>query len=53
MDSSIYNAEVISKIMVNPDIMIVQIKTDEPKNEFEAGQNTLLGLYGFEKRSSN
>ena len=53
MDLSIYNATVISKKMINPDLMIVQIKTDEPKNEFEAGQHTLLGLYGFEKRSSN
>ena len=27
MDSSIYNATVISKILINPDMMIVQIKT--------------------------
>jgi ferredoxin--NADP+ reductase len=39
--------------MINPDLMIVQIKTDEPQIEFDAGQHTLLGLYGFEKRSSN
>ena len=53
MVSSIYNATVIGKIIVNPDLMIIQISTDEPKSEFEAGQHTLLGLYGFEKRSSN
>ena len=53
MDSSIYNAVVINKIMINPDLMIVQIKTDEPQIEFEVGQHTLLGLYGFENRSSN
>jgi hypothetical protein len=34
MDSSIYNATVIGKIIVNPDLMIVQISTDEPNNEF-------------------
>jgi ferredoxin--NADP+ reductase len=53
METSLYNATVASKIMVTPDLMIIKIDTDEPRKEFEAGQNTLLGLYGFEKRSSN
>jgi len=53
MDTSLYNATVASKIMVTPDLMIIKIDTDEPRKEFEAGQHTVLGLYGFEKRSSN
>ena len=53
MESSRYNATVTGKIMVTPDLMILRIDTDEPIKEFEAGQNMLLGLYGFEKRSSN
>jgi len=53
MDASQYNAKVTEKIMITPDIMIMKIDTDEPRHEFEAGQNTLLGLYGCEKRSSN
>ena len=53
MDASIYNAAVSGKVMVTPDIMIITIDTDEPRKEFEAGQHTLLGLYGFEKRSFN
>jgi len=53
MDASVYNAAVGGKVMVTPDIMIITIDTDEPRKEFEAGQHTLLGLYGFEKRSFN
>ncbi|NMW17954.1 MAG: ferredoxin--NADP reductase [Chlorobiaceae bacterium] len=53
MDTLHYNAEVIEKIMINPDLMIIKVNTDEPKNKFEAGQHTLLGLFGFEKRSYN
>ncbi len=53
MERSLYNATVTGKIMVTPDLMILRIDTDEPRKEFEAGQNMLLGLYGFEKRSSN
>ncbi len=48
-----YNATVIDKIMVTPDIMIFRINTDEARAEFEAGQNILLGLFGYETRSSN
>ena len=53
MDTPLYNATVIGKIMVTPDIMILRIDTDEAREEFEAGQNILLGLYGYESRSSN
>ncbi len=53
MNSSLYNATVIGKIMVTPDLMILRIDSDEPRKEFEAGQHTLLGLYGFEQRSPN
>ncbi len=53
MDTQAYNATVIGKIMVTPDIMILTIDADEPRVEFEAGQNLLLGLYGYESRSSN
>jgi ferredoxin--NADP+ reductase len=53
MDTSSYNATIISKILISPDLMILQADTDEPRNEFEAGQFTVLGLYGFEKRSAN
>ncbi|EAT58814.1 ferredoxin--NADP reductase [Chlorobium ferrooxidans] len=53
MERSEYNATVTGKIMVTPDLMILRVDTDEPRKEFEAGQNMLLGLYGFEKRSSN
>ena len=53
MDSSVYNATVISKIMITPDLMILQLDTDEPREDFDAGQYIVLGLYGFEKRSLN
>ena len=53
MNTPLYNATVIDKIMVTPDIMIFRINTDEARKEFDAGQNILLGLYGYEKRSSN
>ena len=53
MDTQGYNATVIGKVMITPDIMILTINADEARAEFEAGQNMLLGLYGYEKRSSN
>lgn len=37
MDTQAYNATVIGKIMVTPDIMILTIDADEPRVEFEAG----------------
>lgn len=53
MDRISYNATVRGITMVTPDLMIFQIETDEPRQEFLAGQNMLLGLYGREKRSPN
>jgi len=53
MDTPLYNATVVGKIMITPDIMIFRIDTDQAREEFEAGQNILLGLYGYEMRSSN
>ncbi len=48
-----YNATVIGKILVTPDLMILRVKTDEPRTGFKAGQYTVLGLYGSEQRSVN
>jgi ferredoxin/flavodoxin---NADP+ reductase len=48
-----YNATVISKIMVTPDIMVLRVNTDTSRAEFESGQYTVLGLYGREGRSPN
>jgi ferredoxin--NADP+ reductase len=53
MNSSIYNATVIGKILLTPDLMILRIKTDEPRNEFIAGQFTTIGLLSNEERSAN
>ena len=52
MDSK-YNATVIGKIMITPDIMVLRINTDTPRAEFESGQYTVIGLYGHESRSAN
>jgi len=46
MDTKGYNATVIGKIMITPDIMIFTINADEARAEFEVGQNMRLGLYG-------
>jgi len=48
-----YNATVVGKIMVTPDIMILRVNTDTPRAEFESGQYTVVGLYGREARSAN
>lgn len=48
-----YNATVVSKIMVTPNLMILRAVTDEPRAEFSAGQYTTLGRFGFEPRSAN
>lgn len=52
MDSN-YNATVNAKILINPDLMIIRVKTDEPRDMFEAGQFTALGLLGSEQRVPN
>ena len=48
-----YNATVIGKIMITPDIMILRVNTDTSRVEFESGQYTVIGLYGSESRSEN
>jgi len=53
MEESKYNATVVGKILLRPDIMTLRMDTDEPREEFNAGQYTLLGLYGREERSPN
>ena len=53
MEDSKYNATVVGKILLTPDIMTLRIDTDEPRDQFSAGQYTLLGLYGSEERSPN
>ncbi|MEI6846806.1 MAG: ferredoxin--NADP reductase [Chlorobiaceae bacterium] len=53
MEFSKYNATVTGKIMLTPDLMILRIDTDDPRKEFDAGQNITLGLYEFENRSDN
>ena len=53
MKESPYNATVIGKIMLTPDLMILRIRTDEPRNEFKAGQFTHIGALSSEGGSSN
>ena len=53
MEESKYNATVVGKILLTPDIMTLRVNTDEPREQFSAGQYTLLGLYGSEDRSPN
>ena len=48
-----YNATVIGKIMITPDIMVLRVNTDTQRAEFESGQYTVIGLYGSERRSPN
>ncbi len=48
-----YNATVVQKILVRPNLMILRVATDEPRASFAAGQYTTLGLYGYEPRSEN
>ena len=53
MEKSKYNATVVGKILITPDIMTLRVDTDEPRDEFSAGQYTVVGLYGSEERSPN
>ncbi len=53
MEATPYNATVIGKILLTPDLMILRIHTDEPRPKFEAGQFTQIGLLAKEPRSSN
>lgn len=53
MDKTKYNATVVGKIQITPDLMVLRVDTDQPRETFEAGQYTVLGLYGSESRSPN
>jgi ferredoxin--NADP+ reductase len=53
MENSKYNATVTGKILVTPDLMILRVRTDDARDDFEAGQYTVVGLYGGEPRSPN
>ncbi len=53
MQTSPYNCTVIGKILLTPDLMILRVKTDEPRFEFKAGQFTTIGLLSNESRSAN
>ncbi len=53
MDASKYNATVVQKILIRPNLMILRVATDDPREKFSSGQYTTLGLYGFEPRSEN
>ena len=48
-----YNATVIGKIQLTPDLMILRVRADEPKQLFKAGQYIKVGLLASEPRSSN
>ena len=53
MVTSPYNATISGKIQLTPDLMILRIKTDENRKEFEAGQYTTIGVMASEERSHN
>lgn len=53
MEDSKYNATVVGRIEMTPDLIILKVDVDEPRGDFEAGQYTVLGLYGYEERSPN
>lgn len=48
-----YNAEVTSIRMLHKDLMIMRVRLDTDKLEYEAGQYTVLGLGYWEPRVSN
>lgn len=48
-----YNATITGKILITPDLMILRVRTDEPRKEFHAGQYTTIGVLGSEERSVN
>lgn len=52
-NSSPYNATVTGKIMITPDLMILRVRTDTPRDKFIAGQYTNIGVLGEETRSPN
>ena len=53
MENSPYNATVTGKILITPDLMVLRVRTDEPRIEFKAGQYTTIGVLACEPRSPN
>lgn len=53
MKENPYNATVIGKIHLTPDLMILRVRTDEQRDEFIAGQYTTIGVLAGEQRSPN
>lgn len=48
----VYNATVTGKILLTQELMILRLRSDEPRNEFKAGQFTQIGLLASEPRTS-
>lgn len=53
MEEHKYNSTVVGKILITPDLMILRVRTDEPRDKFVAGQYTSIGVLGKETRSPN
>ena len=53
MEHSPYNATVTGLITITPDLIILRVRTDEPREMFKAGQYTNIGLQANESRSPN
>jgi ferredoxin--NADP+ reductase len=53
MDKSPYNSTVSGKILITPDLLVLRVRTDEPRKEFKAGQYTSIGVLASEQRSPN
>lgn len=53
MQNEVYNSTVTGKIMLTPDLMILRVRTDDPREEFVAGQYTKIGALASEPRSAN
>ncbi|MFP4368297.1 MAG: ferredoxin--NADP reductase [Candidatus Kapaibacterium sp.] len=53
MKESSYNSTVTGKILLTPDLMILRVRTDGPRDKFIAGQYTTIGLKASEPRSPN
>ncbi len=49
----VYNATVTGKILLTQELMILRLRSDEPRNEFKAGQFTQIGLLAGEPRSAH
>ena len=50
MTEDIYNATVIQRTELNPDLIILRVRSDSPLFHFQSGQYTVLGLTGERPR---